>query len=141
VRRTRDVLESRARGHEEIPAIVRDLVGAQTRIIRQAARMHAADSTLAGTLALQASQYFYDTVAEVFSSEFPATVKLLRAHDTAAASWIDHLAAAWSVMSTDQLLAREMIDSYRAARGLSVPSPRNATVTHHTARMHKPGRL
>jgi ABC-type Mn2+/Zn2+ transport system ATPase subunit len=78
----------------------------------------------ADSLPLRVGLYFYDTVTDVFVSEFAATVRLLRAHDLTAPSWIDRLASAWSIMSANPALAQEMIDDYRKARGLKMSKTR-----------------
>jgi hypothetical protein len=121
IRVARSVLDCRARGREEIPAIIQDLVDTQAKAIRQASRAPASEASPAGMPVFRTALYFYDTVAEVFGVRLSETVKLLRARDIAAATRIDRLASAWSIMSVNPPLAREMIDHYRAARGLSIP--------------------
>lgn len=130
IRVTRSVLDSRTRGHEEIPAIVQDVVDGQIEAIRYAGLAGVTGSSPADTLPLRVGLYFYETVLDVFVAEFATTVKLLRAHESNLASWIDRLASAWSIMSANPSLAEEMIDDYRKARGLKTPRRRLMSITH-----------
>jgi hypothetical protein len=128
IRVTRSVLNSRARGHEEIPRIVEDIVDAQIKAIRQATLAGVTGSSPADALPLRVGLYFYETVLQIFVADFATTVKLLRAHDETSVAWIDRLASAWSVMSANPTLAQEMIDDYRKARGLRVARRRLRSV-------------
>ena len=128
IRVTRSVLDSRARGHEEIPRIVEDVVDAQIKTIRRATLAGVTGSSPADALPLRVGLYFYETVLRIFVADFAATVKLLRAHDETSGAWIDRLASAWSIMSVNPALAQEMIDDYRKARGLRVPRRRLTSV-------------
>ncbi|MGH3299246.1 MAG: hypothetical protein ACRDP7_46390, partial [Trebonia sp.] len=122
IRVSRSVLDSRGRGLEEIPSIVRDVVDEQISVTRQAAMTREAGKGPAEALSLRVSLYFYETVADVFITEFASTVKLLRTRQRTSVSQIDQLARAWTIMSNNPELAQEMITKYREARGLQVPA-------------------
>jgi hypothetical protein len=69
--------------------------------------------------------YLYATVGEVFGAVLPETIKSLRSYDAADAGCIDRIAYARNMISVNEEAAWQLIEIFRAARGLRlVKSPR-----------------
>jgi hypothetical protein len=83
--------------------------------------------------------YLYATVGEVFGAVLPETIKSLRSYDAADAGCIDRIAYARNMISVNEEAAWQLIEIFRAARGLRlVKSPRVPSQAVSSRRRNEP---